>query len=144
MDKEQKDTLRDTEPVQRPRSGKEYMEGRSENWVDLSELAQAEDELHRLKEEAGMEEKGSLPKRLIERYYRWKDERIRHPVKKKVYLILNGLLGWCGMHRFYERRWGLGLFYLALSWTGFPAILCVTDFLTVLPMKADENGMLLI
>lgn len=128
----------------RPEIDQSYARNRSKDYVNLADMARAEDELQRTKEEAGIVEKGSWWKRLINRYYQWKDERPRHFVRKRVYLILNLLLGWCGIHRFYERRWLLGLFYLCLFWTGLPAILCVTDFLIALPMKADEGGMILI
>lgn len=128
----------------RPQIDRSYAAGRSENVVSLADMAHAEDELQRLKEEAGIVEKGPWWKRLINGYYQYQDNRVRYPVKKWLYLLLNGLLGWCGMHRFYERRWLLGLFYLGLCWSGFPAILCVTDFLIALPKKADENGMITI
>lgn len=128
----------------RPQIDQSYAAGRHKDAVNLADLALAEDELQRVKEEAGIAEEGPWWKRIIDRYYKWKDERPLHLVKKKVYLLLNILLGWCGIHRFYERRWFLGIFYLALCWTGLPAILCVTDFLIALPMKADANGMILI
>ncbi len=117
---------------------------RHEDYVNLSDLALAEDELQCLKEQLGIVEQGSPIKRLINRYYEWKDHRTKHLVSKKVYLVLSLALGWCGIHRFYERRWLLGLFYLAFFWTYFPVFLCITDFLIVLPMKADESGKVLI
>ena len=128
----------------RPVTDRQYMKNRDENYVDFSALAQAEDELHRLKEEYGIEDKQGIIVRTINRYYEWKDNRTKHLVSKKLYLILNILLGWCGGHRFYERRWLLGLFYLAFFWTGFPAMMCAVDIFVVIPIKADENGKILI
>lgn len=128
----------------RPEIDRSYAQNRNKDYVNLADMARAEDELQRTKEEAGIVEEVPWWKRLIDRYYQWKDERPRHFVRKNVYLILNLLLGWCGIHRFYERRWLLGIFYLGLCWTGLPAILCVTDLLIALPIKADENGMILI
>ena len=130
--------------IRRPDLSGEAPRERHEEYVSIADLALAEDELQRAKEEAGIVEKGPWWKQLINRYYDWKDHRTRHLVNKKVYLILSLLLGWCGIHRFYERRWLLGLFYLAFFWTFFPIFLCFTDFLIVLPMKADENGKVLI
>ena len=124
----------------RPVTDRAYMKKRDENYVDFSALAQAEDELHRLREEHGIEEKQGIIVRTINRYYEWKDNRTKHLVSKKLYLVLNVFLGWCGGHRFYERRWLLGLFYLALCWTGFPAMLCAVDLFAVIPLKPDENG----
>lgn len=126
----------------RPVTDRSYVKKRSEDYVDFSALAQAEDELHRLREEAGIEEKQPWLVRLINRYYEWKENRQLHQVSKKIYLLLNILLGWCGIHRFYERRWMLGLFYLALCWSGFPAMLAATDIFAVIPKKSDENGMI--
>lgn len=128
----------------RPQTDKSYTKGRSENVVDLSAMAQAEDELYRLKKEQGLLEQERGVKRLINRYYEWKDHRTLHLVNKKIYLLLNFFLGWCGIHRFYERRWGLGLFYLALCWTGFPAMMCAVDFMGVMFKEKDENGRILI
>lgn len=124
----------------RPVTDREYMKKRDKNYVDFSALAQAEDELHRLKEEHGIQEKHGIFYRIMERYYDWKENRTLHLVNKKVYLFLNIFGGWCGLHRFYERRWLLGLFYLLLSWSLFPAILCATDLFVILPKKPDENG----
>lgn len=128
----------------RPVTDRAYMKKRDKDYVDFSALAQAEDELHRLRAEHGIEEKQGPIVRTINRYYEWKDNRTRHLVNKKLYLILNLFLGWCGIHRFYERRWLLGLFYLALSWSGLPAMLCAVDLFVAIPIKADENGMILI
>lgn len=126
----------------RPVTDRAYMKRRDDRYVDFSALAQAEDELHRLKEEAGIHEEQGGIVRLINRYYEWKENRQLHLVNKKIYLILNICLGWCGMHRFYEKRWILGLFYLALCWTGLPAMLCATDLFVVISKKADENGLI--
>ena len=126
----------------RPITDRSYMKRRDDRYVDFSALAQAEDELHRLKEEAGIQEEQKGIVRLINRYYEWKENRQLHLVNKKIYLLLNIFLGWCGMHRFYEKRWILGLFYLALCWTGLPAMLCVTDLFAAAPKKADENGLI--
>lgn len=114
--------------IRRPDLSGEAPRERHGDYVNLAELALAEDELQRAKEEAGIVEKGPWWKQLINRYYDWKDHRTRHLVNKKVYLILCLVLGWCGIHRFYERRWLLGLFYLALFWTFFPIFYALPIF----------------
>lgn len=142
--KEEFTTLTPEGEDRRPLTDRAYVKKRDKNYVDFSTLAQAEDELQRLKQEHGIEEKHGIIVRTIDRYYEWKENRTLHSVSKKLYLLLNIFLGWCGMHRFYEHRWLLGLFYLALCWTGLPALLCVTDFMIAVPKKADENGKILI
>ena len=63
-----------------------------------------------------------------------------HTFKKRTYLWLMLFLGWMGGHRYYQGRRILGAFYTAFFWTGVPLIMCVTDFMEVMPLKADENG----
>nr|WP_317380052.1 TM2 domain-containing protein [uncultured Faecalimonas sp.] len=112
--------------------------------VDFAKMALLEDELHAVEEQYGKEEKLKLWQRLGDRYFYWRENRELHKVKRKVYVLLTVFLGWAGIHRFYEKRWILGLFYLALSWTGFPIALAMVDFMIALPMKEDENGYIMI
>jgi len=63
-----------------------------------------------------------------------------HTVQKKTYLLLLLFTGWIGGHRYYERRWILGILYTALFWTGIPLAMCIIDAMAVIPIKADENG----
>lgn len=73
-----------------------------------------------------------------------KKNRVRHKVNKKKYLLLCLFLGWCGGHRYYEKRYALAAFYTLFFWSVVPFFLCVTDLLIALPMQADENGDILI
>lgn len=66
--------------------------------------------------------------------------KYKHRFSKKKYLWLMLFTGWFGGHRYFQGRWGLGLIYTALSWTGLPLALCVTDFMEVIPIKADSDG----
>ena len=52
--------------------------------------------------------------------------------------------GFAGGHRYYQGRWGLGLLYTAFFWTGIPLALCITDFMEVMPVKADEEGFIVL
>lgn len=81
---------------------------------------------------------------LIDRYFEWRENRQKHQVNRRVYLLLTIFLGWAGIHRFYEKRWILGLFYLALCWSGFPIALAAVDLMIALPMQADESGRIFI
>lgn len=112
--------------------------------VDFTKMALLEDELHDLEVQYGKEEKLKLWQRLGDWYFHWKEERERHMVNRKTYLLLTIFFGWAGIHRFYEKRWLLGIFYLALSWSGFPIALAMVDFIIALPMKPDENGCIII
>lgn len=64
----------------------------------------------------------------------------KHRFTKKTYLWLMLFTGWAGGHRYYQGRWKLGLLYTLLCWTGVPLALCITDFMEVMPLKADEEG----
>lgn len=63
-----------------------------------------------------------------------------HRFHKKTYLWLMLVTGWLGGHRYYQGRWKLGLLYTLFCWTGIPLALCVTDFMEVFPIKADDDG----
>ena len=123
---------------------KNSQDKKSTERVDFAKMALLDDDLHAVEEQYGKEEKLKLWQRLGDRYFYWKENRELHKVKRKVYVLLTVFLGWAGIHRFYEKRWVLGLFYLALSWTGFPIALAMVDFMIALPMKADENGYIMI
>lgn len=72
---------------------------------------------------------------------RWYDSKKgRHTFKKRVYLWLMLFLGWMGGHRYYQGRWKLGLLYTLFCWTGVPLVLCVTDFMEVVPLQKDQSG----
>lgn len=109
---------------------------------NFAELALAEDELHRLKEETSTPEKAKWWQRLGDWYFARKENRQKHLVNRKVYIWLCVLTGLVGGHRFYEHRWGLGILYLALAITGLPVAFLVIDWMIAVPMKPDENGMI--
>ncbi len=112
--------------------------------IDFTKLALLEDELHEVEEQYGKEKPLKLWQRLGDWYFDWRENRQRHQVNRRTYILLTIFLGWAGIHRFYEKRWGLGLFYLALCWSGFPVALAIVDLIIALPMKADEGGYILI
>ena len=64
--------------------------------------------------------------------------------RRTFWLLLCLFLGWCGGHRYYEKRYALAAFYTLFFWSMVPFFLCVTDLLIALPMQADENGDILI
>ena len=112
--------------------------------VDFAKMALMEDELHEVEEQYGIEKPLKLWQRLGDRYFEWRENRQLHEVNRRTYILLTIFLGWAGIHRFYEKRWKLGIFYLALCWSGFPIALALVDLMIALPMKADESGLILI
>lgn len=112
--------------------------------VNFLDMALLEDELCETEKAYGQERELKLWQRLGDRYFAWRENRQKHMVNRRWYLFLTLFLGWAGIHRFYERRWILGLCYLGLSWTGFPVMMAVVDLMIALPMRADEKGSILI
>ena len=72
----------------------------------------------------------------------WEENRPRHKVDKRIYVLLTVFLGWCGAHRFLEHRWKLGVFYLLVGWTGLGLAFALVNLLIALPIPKDENGMI--
>lgn len=92
---------------------------------------------------AGQEETTYGIFKYIYKLNQWIDRHKKpHTFKKKVYLWLMLFTGWIGGHRWYQGRYVLAAFMTLFFWTGIPAILCVTDFMEVFPLKPDENGMI--
>lgn len=63
-------------------------------------------------------------------------------VKKSTYLILLVFLGWMGGHRYYEKRYYVGLLYTLFCWSGIPFVMCVIDAMIVIPKKPGEDGLI--
>lgn len=112
--------------------------------IDFAKMALMEDELHEVEEQYGVERPLKLWQRLGDRYFDWRENRELHEVNRRTYILLTIFLGWAGIHRFYEKRRILGIFYLALCWSGFPIALAIVDLMIALPMKADESGLIMI
>lgn len=100
-------------------------------------------ELQAAQRAAGMEENVYGIGKLLWPFMKWYDSKRKpHTFKKKTYLWLMLFTGWMGGHRWYQGRRILGLLSTVFFWTGIPLILCVTDFMEVFPIKADENGLI--
>lgn len=115
-----------------------------EDYVDPKQMVALEEELHALKSQYGIEEKKKwwmkLGDRLAERA-----DREKVAVDRKRYIKLALTCGWfTGAHRFYSRQRILGVIYLLLCWTGISFAMTLVDLMIVLPMKADDNGMILV
>lgn len=118
------------------------LKSNDERETRLSDMAKLEDELYQAEEDAGLPHQQNFLVRMLQKYVHWKETRPRHTVDKRIYILLTILLGWCGAHRFYEHRWKLGLFYLAVGWTGLGLAFALVDLLIAIPLPKDENGMI--
>ena len=67
----------------------------------------------------------------------------KRKLNKKTYILLLVFLGWMGGHRWYQKHFMTASFMTLFCWTGLPLLLCVTDLMEVIPVKADENGEIL-
>lgn len=127
------------------KSKKEKPSQPEEDSPSIIDFAMAEDQLANLRASQGMEDtqKHGPIWHLIDSLLTRQAERVKQPVKKKTYLWLC-LLGAFGAHRFYSKRWVLGLIYLLTCWTGWSIAMTIIDVMVAIPMKADENGVIYI
>jgi len=110
--------------------------------VSAAELVAAEEELRALKEKYGMDT--NEKKGIISKLFDILGEREPVLVDRKKYLLLNVFLGFAGGHRFYSKRYILGVLYLAFCWTGFSIAMSIIDIMIALPKPVDEDGKILI
>lgn len=121
--------------MKKDKSKKEQLQGE-----ELLKLIELEQELQDLKKEHGMikEEKGL--KKFFSDYFEKKDTRVLSVVNKRKYMWFLLLLGWCGGHQFYAKRYSVAWMYLLFFWTGFPTAMAIADWLVWLPKEPDEHG----
>ena len=110
----------------------------------FEEFAAAEEELKALKKEHGIEEKQGRISRAVSSMFERAANREPIPINKKKYITLALLTGWFGGHRFYAKHYKVGLIYLSLFWLGIGLYHSMLDIFQVIPMQADENGMILL
>ncbi|MCU5746271.1 TM2 domain-containing protein [Staphylococcus sp. SQ8-PEA] len=61
-------------------------------------------------------------------------------VDKIVYAALAFFLGGLGIHKFYSKKTGLGLLYLAFSWTGIPGVIGIIEGVRAAIKTPDSSG----
>ena len=105
----------------------------------VTEIAYAQEELNQLRKEHGLEKEEKGLKRLISWMLDKREAREKVPVNKKTYIRLC-LLGIFGAHRFYAKQYVTAVLYLLLCWSGISISMTIIDWMIVAPMKADENG----
>lgn len=110
--------------------------------IDVKEMLALEEELARTRKEYGVQEKEGRISGLISRGLERRESREKKLLNRKKYLLLAVFTGWFGGHRFYAGRYLTAIIYLLLFWSGFPLAMTIIDVLAVIPVKADENGMI--
>lgn len=112
--------------------------------VNINKFIAIEEELHELKQQQGVKERPRLWMRLGDMLVA-RGEKSHRAVIRKKYIQLALSCGWlCGSHRFYSGKCISGMLYLFLFWTGIPLAMTLIDLMTVLPIKADQNGIIII
>lgn len=110
----------------------------------LTEIAFAQDELNQLKREHGIAEEEKGLKKLISTTLDKREAREKVSISKKKYLLLALFTGIFGGHRFYAKQYITAVIYLLFFWTGIPISMTLIDMMIVAPIKADENGKILL
>ncbi len=108
---------------------------------EIGRLVNLEAELNELEELNDPKPEGKV-KQFFNRFFDNTSQRIR--VKKKTYILLAIFTGLVGGHRFYSKKWYVAVLYLLTCWTIIPVTMTICDLLVALPMKADEEGCILI
>ena len=101
-------------------------------------------ELDELKAQRGETRPEGRVSRAISGFFDRRETREKQMLNKKKYILLAVFTGWMGGHRFYARQWPTAIFYLLFFWCGFPLAMTIIDLMIVIPMKANENGNILL
>lgn len=113
-------------------------------YIDPKKFIELEEELAALKKEHGIYEKPKWWMKIGDAIANNMGKRQQIPVVRKKYLLLGLCFGWMGAHRFYSKQYVLGILYALFFWTGIPFAMALIDLMIALPMKADEDGLIII
>ena len=111
---------------------------------ELEEYMALVQELDELKAQRGEAQPEGRVSRAISGFFDRREAREKQVLNKKMYILLAVFTGWMGGHRFYARQWPTAIFYLLFFWCGFPLAMTIIDLMIVIPMKANENGNILL
>ncbi len=109
----------------------------------VTELLAAEEELHALKQEYGIEDTSKAKKgidALIDRF----GNRNPVPISKKKYCLSALFGGWFGLHCFLVGKKLRGFLYLLLSVTGISLAMSLLDILYAAFLETDEDKLIFI
>lgn len=111
---------------------------------EVEEFLALQAELDELKAQRGEAQPEGRVSRAISGFFDRRENREKRVLSKKKYILLAVFTGWMGGHRFYARQWPTAILYLLFFWCGFPAAMTIVDLMIVIPMKANENGNILL
>ncbi len=114
------------------------------NDVSIEDYVAAKMELDALKAEHGLLEEEKGLSKLITRFFQRREDRQKVLVSRKKLLWMTFLLGWCGAHRFYTKRYVLGILYAAFCWSGISIAMSIIDMVEYIPIPPDEDGNILV
>lgn len=122
---------------------KKQQNGQKLDSEQMKQYFELQNELQKTKEEYGIEDKPTKLQMIVNKIYDIVYSREKRKVDRKKYLWLALLTGWCGGHRFYTHQYKTAILYLLLFWSGFSVAMTVVDLMIALPMKPDEDGLIL-
>lgn len=67
-----------------------------------------------------------------------------HRVSKTAYILLALFLGNLGIHKFYAKKYIMGLVYLLFCWTFIPCIIALVEAILAIFKPCDRNGDILV
>ena len=111
---------------------------------ELEEYMALVQELDELKAQRGEAQPEGRVSRAISGFFDRREAREKQVLNKKKYILLAVFTGWMGGHRIDARQWPTAILYLLLFWCGFPLAMTIIDLMIVIPMKANENGNILL
>lgn len=111
---------------------------------EVEEFLALQAELDELKAQRGETRSEGRVSRAISAFFDRREAREKQVLNKKKYILLAVFTGWMGGHRFYAKQWPTAILYLLFFWCGFPAAMTIVDLMIVIPMKANENGNILL
>ena len=111
---------------------------------EVEEFLALQAELDELRAQRGETRPEGRVSRAISAFFDRREAREKQVLNKKKYILLAVFTGWMGGHRFYAKQWPTAILYLLFFWCGFPAAMTIVDLMIVIPMKANENGNILL
>ena len=111
---------------------------------ELEEYMALAQELDELRAQRGETRPEGRVSRAISGFFDRREAREKRVLNKKKYILLAVFTGWMGGHRFYARQWPIAILYLLFFWCGFPLAMTIVDLMIAIPMRANENGNILL
>lgn len=111
---------------------------------EVEEYMALQQELDELKAQRGEARSEGRVSRAISKFFDHREAREKQVLSKKKYILLALFTGWMGGHRFYAKQWPTAILYLLFFWCGFPLAMTIVDLMIVIPVKANENGNILL